>query len=188
MKSNPLKIWVFLIAASVVVGQALYARTIRLSEYDVKAAYLYHFAKFVEWPEEALPDSATFLTIGILGTDPFGEAFVSIQGKSVKGRQLAVKRFASLRDLEPCHILFISDSEKKRLPEILEQLDEAGVLIVGDMKGFARAGGTINFVLRKNKVQFEINVDAAERAGLKLSSKLLKLAFIVRDERRESAK
>ena len=106
----------------------------------------------------------------------------------MKGRQLAVKRFASLRDLEPCHILFISDSEKKRLPEILEQLDEAGVLIVGDMKGFARAGGTINFVLRKNKVQFEINVDAAERAGLKLSSKLLKLAFIVRDERRESAK
>ena len=147
-------------------------------EYEVKAAFLYNFAKFTEWPMEQ--DPGTPIVIGVLGEDPFGEVLEhTIRGKQVRGRALTIKRFRKVEDpLKSCHILFIS-SESATASRALKFLQGARVLTVGESRAFCSLGGTINFVLDHRRVRFEINVAAAERAGLKLSSKLLKLAKIV---------
>ena len=151
-----------------------------LSEYEVKAAYLYNFARFVEWPAATAGPPPKALTICILGQDPFGDAFTSIAGKEVRGRTITVARRLNGACPDSCDILFISASERRRLSQILDQLGTRAVLTVSDIDGFSRAGGMIRFVLDGNKVHFEINVDAASRADLALSSKLLKLARVLR--------
>jgi hypothetical protein len=184
MKVAFLKSWILLIAMAAVLGSAFHAHAVRPSEYQVKAVFLYNFAKFVEWPEAALPDTATTLVISILGEDPFGDAFASIEGKTVKGRELVIKRFAELPDLEPCHILFISSLEKKRLSAILEHIKTSSILLVSEMEDFTQKGGMVNFVLQKKKVRFEISIETSEEAGLKLSSRLLKLALNIKGGQR----
>ncbi|MFQ5656776.1 MAG: YfiR family protein [Candidatus Methylomirabilales bacterium] len=159
----------------------VHAQSASLREYQIKAAFLYNFVKFVEWPAEALPPPSVTMNVCVLGDDPFGVALDSIEGKTVKGRILEVKRFKTVQALEPCHVLFISSSEKKRLARIVETLKGSSVLTVGEMDRFAERGGIINLIITKNRVRFEINEGAAERAGLKISSKLLKLAEVVRD-------
>lgn len=153
------------------------------SEHQVKAAFLYNFPNFVEWPEEALPDSATPLIIGILGEDPFGKAFAPFAGKTIKGRPVIIRRSTRLQELPLCHVLFICRSEAKNLPQILEYLQRRHVLTIGESEDFAQKGVMINFFLEENKVRFEINVKAAEQAGLKISSKLLRLARLVEEKR-----
>ena len=153
-------------------------------EYKVKAAFLYNFAKFVEWPDEAFADDNTPMTIGILGEDPFGNILEqTIKGKTVKSRKLKIERFKQISDVDTCHILFISSSEEKHLTEVLEFLKDSDLLTVGEMKRFAHSGGIINFIIEENRIHFEINIDAASRAQLKISSNLLKLAKIVRSKR-----
>ena len=154
-------------------------------EYMIKAAFLYNFAKFVDWPAEAFPNDRTPLTLCILGKDPFGNALESIKGKTVKDRNLVIKHLAWPEKTEQCHILFISASEEKRLSQILSTVRGKAILTVSDMHSFARRGGIINLVTAKSKIRFEINVDATELVGLKISSKLLKLAQIVRDGHQE---
>ena len=176
--------WIWIALFALCSAQFSPALGQRPSEYQVKAAFLFNFPNFVEWPAEVLPDTSTTLTIGILGKDPFGGAFVPFVGKAVRGRTLIVERSTRLQELPFCHILFICDSEEKYLPQILEHFRNRSVLTIGETKGFARAGVMINFVLHENKVRLEINVEATERAGLKLSSKLLKLAQIVQEEQR----
>lgn len=154
------------------------------SEYQVKAAFLYNFAKFVEWPAGAFADDQPPFTLCIVGEDLFGSALSeSAAQKNVKGRRLAVKHLKEDAGLRACHILFISSSEKKKLAKILEILQGSPVLTVGEMDRFGQSGGMINFVLEKNRVHFEINVEAADHAGLKISSKLLELAHVVADSR-----
>ena len=149
-------------------------------EYDVKAAFLFNFAKFVEWPEDRPEGDRSALVIGVLGVDPFGGALdAAVRDKTVNGRALSVKRFREVKDLAPCQILFISASETRRLPEILSRLGGTPILTVGEPEAFTREGGIIRFVTEDNKVRFEINVEAAERANLRISSKLLALARIV---------
>lgn len=150
-------------------------------EYQIKAAFLFNFIKFVEWPTDGFTHRSTPITLGVLGKDPFGTALDSLDGKTVKGRRLVVKRSASLQDLQCSHILFISSSENGHLPQIVEALNNSSVLTVGEAARFTRVGGIINFVIKKNKIRFEINVDAAERAGFTISSKLLKLATVIRN-------
>ena len=152
-------------------------------EYRLKVAFLYNFAKFVEWPAEAFSHENSTLILGILGEDPFGPALQSIRGKTVKGRSLTIKRFESLQDLSHCHILFITTSNAKHLKRALESLEGSSVLTIGEMEHFAQKGGIINFVIRKNKLRFEINLDAGKRAGLEISSQLLNLADSVIDDR-----
>ncbi len=155
------------------------------TEYEIKAAFLYNFAKFVEWPADAFPDAQAPVLLGILGDDPFGLVLDQmIYGKTANGRGFVVKRISEGAELRSCHILFISSSEKKYLARILEGLKGSGVLTVGDMDRFAESGGVIHLLLAENKVRFEINLTAAGRAGLKISSKLLALARIVADEQR----
>ena len=154
-------------------------------EYLIKAAFLYNFAKFIDWPAEAFPNDRTPLTLCIFGEDPFGVALESIKGKTVKGRKLVIQHSTRVEDLEQCHILFVSASEEKRLRPILSGLRGKTILTVSDMNGFARRGGIINLVTEKSKIRFEVNVEVTELAGLKISSKLLKLAKIVREGRPE---
>ena len=148
-------------------------------EYLLKAAFLYNFAKFTTWPAEAFPGPQTPLRVCILGEDAFGAAMESIEGKSVKQRPLAVIRITQVSDAERCHILFVGTSEEARLRAILDDLHERPILTISDMPNFARAGGTINLKTVDDQIQFDINVDAANAADLKLSSKLLRLANIV---------
>ena len=153
-------------------------------EYRLKAAFLYNFAKFVEWPAEASSDEKSAFILGVLGeNDPFGPALESIRGKTVRGRTLTIKRFEGLQDLAACHILFIASSEKEQLEGALEFLEGSSVLTVGEMERFAEMGGIINFVVKKNRLRFEINLDAGRRAGLEISSQLLNLADSVVDDR-----
>jgi hypothetical protein len=151
-------------------------------EYQLKAAFLYNFAKFTEWPETAFKENNSPLILGVLGEDPFGEAIEPIKGKIVKSRKLEVKRFKSLMDLQPCHILFISASEKERLAEILTKIEGSAVLTVGDLDQFIDAGGVIRFTILEEKVGFEINAEAIKTAEFKLSSQLLKFSKLVSPE------
>lgn len=151
------------------------------NEYEVKAAYLYNFARFVEWPDNVSLDPNGPLVIAILGRDPFGgEIDRFIQGKTVNGRRLVIKRFSSLEAYEQCHILFVSSSEKRNLPRILAAVRNSSVLTVSETDRFAQIGGIINFITIENSIRFEINQAAAERVGLKISYKLLSLGRVVR--------
>jgi len=149
------------------------------SEYEVKAAFLYKFASFVEWPSSAANGP---LCIAIWGRDPFGSALDDVvKGKTINGRSFEVKRLHGGQDALTCNIVFISQSEKTRLRAILDRLQGASILTVSDIPGFCREGGMIEFELRDEKVHFDINPEAGERARLKLSSKLLSVARIVRE-------
>ena len=153
------------------------------SEYQVKAAFLFNFAKFVEWPADAFTTADAPLQICVLGQDPFGNEFEAIENKRVSGRRLKVVHPSGVPQAKACQIIFVASSEKQRVREILHSLRAASVLTVGDTLGFARMGGMINFVLEENRVRFEINVKASERARLKLSARLLTVAkLIVTDE------
>lgn len=148
-------------------------------EYEVKAAFLYNFSKFVEWPQGSFRDAKSPFVICAIGEDPFGGALDTIHGKNINGRKVVIKRMESIEDGEECHILFISASERGNLSQIFRTIKQLSVLTVGDMKGFAGSGGIINFISEDNRIGFEINVSAAEKANLKISSKLLKLGKIV---------
>lgn len=150
------------------------------TEYQVKAAYLYNFAKFVEWPPQVMSSGSSF-NICVLGRDPFDSTFqATIAGESIKGKNVLVKRIPRAQDGSGCQILFISSSEEARLKDILGVLDKTSVLTVSDMPQFTQRGGMIQFVTEANRVRFEVNLTSAERTGLTLSSQLLKVAIGVR--------
>jgi len=148
------------------------------TEYQLKAAFLYHFAQFVDWPASAFPEAASPIVIGVLGQSPFGADLEQIiSGKSINNRPLMIKAFRSVSEAtNGCHILFVSSSEKGRLTEIFSGLRGLPVLTVGETDRFTESGGMINFVNQAQKIRFQINEEAAKAAGLKLSSKLLSLA------------
>jgi hypothetical protein len=169
------------LALMVLAFSASHLRAQASNEYEVKAAFLYKFASFVEWPPEA---SNMPLCIAVVGQDPFGPALDAVvKGKSINGRAFLIKRFKSGQDAAACHIVFISSSEKSRLRSILDRLQGVSILTVSDIPGFCQGGGIIDFELLEQKIRFEINPEAAERAGLRVSSKLLSVARIVRDVR-----
>jgi hypothetical protein len=149
-------------------------------EYSVKAAFLYNFAKFVDWPASAFDKPSAPLVLAVVGSDPFGSILDrTTQGERVNGRDIAVRRLKWDDDLAATHILYVSASEWRRLPHVFDRLRGASVLTVGDHDDFATTGGVIHFTRENYRVRFEINVRAAERAGLRISSKLLQLARIV---------
>jgi hypothetical protein len=162
-------------AAAFSLAPGLRAQSASQREYEIKAAYLYNFIKYVDWPSYG-----DTITIGVLGGNPFGAALAPLNGKVVKGRRLVVRQLDSVRDAQKCQIIFVSSSEKQRLQEIFESLRSARVLTVGETQGFADGGGMINFIEENNKVRFEINAEAARRTGLNISSELLKLAKLVK--------
>jgi hypothetical protein len=148
-------------------------------EYQVKAAFLYNFAKFVEWPAQSFKSPHDPISICILGKNPFGDALVeTVQGKTVNGRPLVIRQLEDARE-SSCHILFVRFSEQKRLRSVLESISGRGVLTVGETDTFTADGGIINFKIDGEKIRFQINIEATRREKLRISSKLLSLAEIV---------
>ena len=147
------------------------------SEYQLKAAFLYNFAKFIDWPPvTSAGDQAPFI-VGILGDSPFGSDLEqTVAGKKINDRTISVLPFRSAAEAVNCQILFICNSEKKHFSEIIQSLRGHAVLTVSETDGFIQTGGMVNFVLEDGKIRFQINDEAAKAAQLKISSKLLNLA------------
>jgi hypothetical protein len=172
-----LRVAILAIVAALVGARSAYTQTASLSEYQVKAAFLYHFAQFVDWPPEALKDASGPLTYCTIGEDPFhGALDAALNGKAVGAHSLQVRHVKQIPDAQGCQVLFIGEKEKKELAAVLSALHGNSLLIVGESEHFAQEGGTIGFSLEENKIGFEINLDAAAKAKLKISSKLLALA------------
>ncbi|HTC64094.1 MAG TPA: YfiR family protein [Candidatus Saccharimonadales bacterium] len=153
------------------------------TEYQVKAAYLFNFIKFVEWPEAIPAEAQSKWTIGVVGNSPIADELSKlVEGKNILGRELQVKTFQATDNLRACNILFISESEKKHLPAILVGLRGSSVMTVADMEHFIDAGGMVQFVVEDARVRIAIDVGATGRARLKVSSKLLALARTVTDD------
>jgi len=156
------------------------ADPVKSLEYAVKSTFLYNFAKFTEWPAETYEDPEAPVILCILGKNPFGKAIRVIENKIIRGRPLLVRECRDV--IKKCHILFISSSEEKNLPKILSETKGLPCLTVSDMEGFVRFGGMIRFFRMGKKIRFEVNPDAAKRSRLKISSRLLKLALIFRED------
>src|SRR5258706_1615574 len=150
-------------------------------EYQIKAAFLFNFSQFTEWPPEAFPDKDSPLIIGVLSAiDPFG-GFLdeTVKNEAVQGRRLVVKHFTRLAEMQTCHIPYIGQSESKRLEHLVDDLKAKPVLTVSDITDCASRGLMIGFVNERNKIRFKINASTARAANLSLSSKLLRAAEIV---------
>jgi hypothetical protein len=165
-----------LIAATTPVAQQA-----RLSEYQIKATYLFNFGRFVTWPESTAEGKNDSFGVCVLGQDPFGSTLDSIfAGETLDGKPVAIRRLAKPQDAADCHILFISSTEESHLKMILAALDAPGTLTVSDMPGFADRGGMIQFVFEGNRIRFEVNLTSAQSSKLVLSSELLKVASTVK--------
>jgi hypothetical protein len=174
------RLFLSLILASIPVSCPPPAHAESFDEYQVKAVFLFGLSSFVSWPSHAFEKTSSPFVICILGQDPFG-LFLDkvVQGETVKGREVMIRRISTTEDLFPCHILYISDSLLDQLSDILRDLLGKPVLTVGDTVGFTCHGGVINFIREGNRVRVTINLKAARQAGLGISSKLLHLAEIV---------
>ncbi|HEU5020687.1 MAG TPA: YfiR family protein [Bryobacteraceae bacterium] len=152
------------------------------TEYQLKAQYLTDFGRFVKkWGNRPMPGPDESFDICVLGQDPFGHALdISVRGENIGGAPLIVRRIAQPLDATGCRILFIATSEAPELATVLDAIGRAPVLTVSDIPGFVRDGGIVEFIPEGNRVKFEINLAIAQRAGLSLSSDLLKVARIVR--------
>ena len=204
------KIHIAVLAGVMAVATALPAATdtqpSTAKEYQLKAAFLFNFISFVDGdrfnlsPEEEKADKTKPpIVIGIVGKDPFGNAFDLLKGKEVRDRPVLVKRFKPMEELKDndghipqvrpdlqaikaCHVLFICASEEDHLKTLLQPLRTYTLLTVGDVPGFLEAGGMIDFVIEDKKVRFDINSSAAARAKLEIRSKLLRLARTVKSD------
>jgi len=185
--------WVLLLCLSAAVfAQGAVDSTDK--EYQVKAAFLYNFIKFVDWPEEKLADVNEPIIIGIIGKDSFSDIFEALEDKKIKNKMVIVQKFkgfeelkkdgqhaqaeleAQIQRIRKCHLLFVCSSETNSEKDIINSVRGHNVLTVGEREDFMESGGIINFVVEEKKVRFEVNLDACEKEKLKISSQLLKLA------------
>jgi hypothetical protein len=150
----------------------------KASEYNLKAAFIYNFTKFIEWKTASTDNE---FIIGIIGASPINNPLIEvIKTETVNGKKIIIKQFNKAADIGDCHILFISRSAGAALEEILAKTTGKGMLIVSEQDGYAKGGTAINFVIVNRKLKFEANVKAINAAGLAASSQLLKLAIIVK--------
>jgi hypothetical protein len=173
-------VWTATIASGVSLLQAQEGSVVN-REYEIKAAYLYQFGHYIQWPDGSFEDDQSPFVIGVLGVDPFHGALDDIAGeKKIAERKIVIKRFASLADYTPCHILFVTSSfgDMDNISTI-QHGQKYPVMLVGESPGFAEHGGTINFFIEGNRLRFEVNMDVAKRQQLKCSSKMLRLAKII---------
>lgn len=174
--------WSALLLAVVVAGAygaSAAEQPVQVSK--LKAAFLFNFAKFTEWPADALA-AGTTLSMCVVGDFPVADALeMTIKGRSVEGHPLTVQLMKPDGPLRSCHLLFVGASESKRSAEMLQLVRGASVLSVGDAPWFAEQGGVAQLILENDRMRFAVNVSAAQSARLQLSSKLLSLATIVRD-------
>jgi len=199
MRIKPYILSLTLFSLVLVAAPRVRADSEKSKEYQIKAAFLYNFINFVDWPKEKVEDNDNLITIGIIGKDPFKQAFEPLKNKQAKGKKVVIKRFISFKEstlstdqvgaIRKCHSLFVCRSEKEQLEKIINLVKDYNVLIVGDMPDFLEPGGMINFVIEDKKVRFEINNAIAKQAKLNIRSKLLRLAKrVVEEDRAEGAK
>jgi hypothetical protein len=170
-----LAFWFLLCSAGSAVAQTS-------KEHEIKAVLILNLARFVDWPEAAFASPESPIVIGVVGRNPFGQALENaVAGEQVNGRKITIEHFANLRS-KPCHILFISDSEKGRVQRILSAVAGRPVLTVSEIDGFTTSlGGMVRlYVNEQNKVRVQVNLESARSNGLRLSSKLLQVAEVTR--------
>lgn len=166
---------------------SVYVHAQTVSEYDVEAAYLYNFGKFVRWPADAL-DGVRSFDICVLGRDPFGGALEKLTANDqINGMPIRKRVIAHVSEASGCAIVYIADSESPNLERILAALNGKGQLLVSGLPHFAEAGGTIQFIIEDNRVRFAVNLDSAAKNRLTLSSELLKVAVSVQRKQNGAA-
>ncbi|GAB2769490.1 hypothetical protein GCM10027275_09980 [Rhabdobacter roseus] len=167
--------WVACLLLLAAVG--LHAQPAPSLEDRVKAVFLFNFTQFVAWPEQAFPAAEAPLVIGVLGENPFGTYLREVvTGETMGSHPIVVEHYREGKDLKPCHILFVSAGNTHRLPEILQECQEKGILTVGDAPAFLAMGGMIRLYRQAGKIRLQINPERTRAAGLTLSAKLLRLA------------
>lgn len=194
-------VFLTLIVAAIPVFAQSQNESAQSREYKIKAAFLYNFLKFVDWPEDKENDNNNPILIGIIGKDIIADAFEPVKDKKVKNKNTVIKTFKSFEELKKikdekspefqdtvdalrkCHLLFICSSEKNNLVEIIDLVKNNSVLTVGETSGMLKTGGIINFLLEENKVRFEVNLVAAKQSKLTIRSQLLRLAKQVIEEK-----
>jgi len=155
----------------------------KMTEYELKAGFLYNFAKYVEWPAASFEKADSPIRIGVVGADPFGAVLDrTLKDRTAQERKFEIVRFTEPEDLQSCHILFIPRTEKRR-DDITRKIEGWATLTVGESAGFAATGGIVNILIEKEKPRLEINPEAAELAKLKIQARLLKLATLVKTEK-----
>ena len=171
---------VFFVAALLTLGTPGFSErtsdSAKTLEYRIKAAFLYNFARFVEWSQQDGRNEGN-LVIGILGKDPFGPILdQTVRGKKAAGRPLEIKRLSSVDNAASCHLVFVSSSERQRVETLLTAVNGAGVLIVGETPDFLDKGGMINFVIEEERVRIDLNLSTTQAAGLNVNSQLIRVA------------
>ena len=151
------------------------------SEYQVKAAFIYHFARFTQWPEGAFPEPDSPLVLCLIASDPDADILLALGGKAVRDRRLVVRKLTTEADIPGCHILYLATKDAETIRKGLALARDHSILTVGETAGFIRLGGIINFFEREQQLRFAVNLDAAEAANLKFSSQLLMSAEIVQE-------
>jgi len=146
-----------------------------VSEHQIKAAFVFNIARFAEWPPEAFASKEAPLLLCLFGRDPFGPALESVDGRQVGGRAFQVRRNVRVDDFKGCHLLYVAEADERRIAIALRAAGGT-VLTIGDSEAFADAGGMVNLLLLDNRIQFDVNMPAVNRSGVRLSSQLLKLA------------
>ena len=197
-------ILILMIASLLAIAAPVPADSVKDRKHQIKAAFIYNFIKFIDWPEEKISADSKSITIGIVGNNGFLKAFDPIKRKKIMGKNVVIKPFKEFRKknnsrwkkeiaaLKKCHVLFICAyvHEKAETPdELLKAMKDSGVLTIGEMPEFLEKGGVINFIMEKQKVRFEINAAVADRNGLKIRSQLLKLAKrVIKNKQDKEAK
>lgn len=148
------------------------------TEYDLKAQMIEQFMKFVDFPESVLAKDAKEITLGVLGPDPFGKSLDATAGKTIRGRKIVVKRYDKLDDVKEkeCHVLFVAANHAKKLADVTSTLEKKSILVIGETTTSVDSGAAFGLVIKDKKVAFEVNLDAAKKAAISISSKLVKLA------------
>lgn len=145
-------------------------------EYQVKAAYIYNFAKFIHWPDTTFSSKKSPLVIGVLGTDVFNDKLTLLTSKTVRNRPIVIKYFKTLEEIDTCHLLYISPSDKGHTELILKNLGNRPIVTVGEGQRFAQQGGVIQFLKKRERLRFIINLKVAEINSMTIDSQLLSLA------------
>ena len=170
----------FLPIISFLLNTYSYSQTQPEMEYRLKAAYLFNFIQFVEWPDSVFENDNSPIILAVLGKDPFGKILdETVQNEKIGNHPIIIKRYRYLSQLEFCHVLFVSSSETESFQFILKSIKQSPILTISDIHDFGIYGGNISFYLEENKLRFAINMQALKQADLKVSSKLLRLAKVI---------
>ena len=172
------------LSALAVMAQLGQAEATSPSEYQVKAAFIYNFAKYAEWPSEVMGSRDKPFTLCIVGRDPSDSAFSSVEGRQVGGRPLKIRRDVRMEDIAGCHIAFISESEEHRLQSVLKSMASAPILTISDIDGFVEAGGAVGMFVADDRLKFDANFTALQRANIKVNSQVLWMARTVHGVKR----